>query len=519
MPSEGLSTSTTWRTWFSLPVLLLPTLVVTMDISVLFLAVPHMSADLQPGATQLLWITDVYGFLIAGFLVTMGTLGDRLGRRRFLVIGAAAFAVASLVAAYSTTAEMLIVARALLGLAGATLMPSTLALITVIFPDARRRARAIGLWVTTMSVGVSIGPLAGGALLSTFWWGAVFLPGAAVMAIVVVTAPRSLPEHRNPGPARLDLFSVLLSMATIMPIVYGFKEIPGQGWTADVLLMICAGLVAGALFVWRQRTLTFPLVDVQLFRSRAFSAALALLLFGMVAINGMEYLYPQYLQMVSGLSPLAAGLWTVPGALAVTAGSMVTPRLTRWMSPGYIVGIGAGVAAAGFVLMSRVDVSSGLAILVVGLVVAQLGIAPIIVLGTDLVVGAAPPERSGSAAAVSETSGELGVALGIAVMGTLAAGVYSREMAGSVPAEIPDDLAGSANDTLAGAVDAAAQVSDGVGEQLLGAAHDAFARGFGVAAGLSAVICAGLAVLAATFLRRVQRRDEDEPDTADDGHA
>jgi MFS transporter, DHA2 family, multidrug resistance protein len=263
------------REWIGLAVLALPCLLYSMDLTVLYLAVPALSADLEPSSAQLLWITDIYGFLLAGLLITMGTLGDRIGRRRLLLIGAAAFGAASVLAAFSTSAEMLIAARALLGVAGATLAPSTLSLIRNMFLDARQRTLAVGVWIASFSVGAAIGPLIGGGLLEFFWWGSVFLVAVPVMALLLALGPVLLPEFRDPAAGRLDLISAMLSLVAVLAAIYGLKKIAqdGLGWTAA--LALAAGIAFGIAFLRRQRALTYPLIDVRLFRAPAFSVSVA----------------------------------------------------------------------------------------------------------------------------------------------------------------------------------------------------------------------------------------------------
>src|SRR5687768_5332864 len=275
MPEDSMTNSkATRREWIGLSVIALPCVLYSMDLTVLNLAVPHLSADLKPTSAQLLWILDIYGFLVAGSLITMGTLGDRIGRRRLLMIGAAAFGVASVIAAFANSAEMLIAARALLGVAGATLAPSTLSLIRNMFLDPNQRTFAIGVWVTSYSVGGAIGPLLGGILLEYFWWGSVFLLGVPVMLLLLVLGPVLLPEYRDPKAGRLDLLSAALSLAAVLSVIYGLKRIAedGPGWLP--VLSIVTGLGLGLLFLRRQRRLADPLIDLRLFRVPAFSASL-----------------------------------------------------------------------------------------------------------------------------------------------------------------------------------------------------------------------------------------------------
>ena len=498
------------REWVALAVIALPCLLYAMDLTVLNLAVPALSVDLRPSATELLWIVDVYGFLLAGSLVTMGTLGDRIGRRRLLLLGAGAFGAASVLAAFSTSAGMLIAARALLGVAGATLAPSTLSLIRNMFSDPRQRTLAIAVWITSFSAGAAVGPLAGGVLLEHFWWGSVFLLAVPVMALLLVLGPVLLPEFRDPGAGRLDLRSAAMSLVAVLAVIYGLKQLAqeGPGWRPVVAVL--AGLAIGVGFVRRQRTLADPLLDLRLFRVRTFSAALATNTLGFFVAFGSELFVAQYLQLVLGLSPLRAGLWSVPSAGGFVVGSMLTPLLVRRLRPAFVMAKKLVLAAAGFGLFTQVDAVSGLALLVTGSVVWALGLAPMATLATDLIVGAAPPERAGAASAISETSSELGGALGIAVLGSIGAAVYRAQVAGAVPAAVPSGAAAAARDTLGGALVTAGQLPDQLGATLLGAAREAFTQGLQVTAAISAVVALGIAILAAALLRDVRASAEPE---------
>jgi DHA2 family multidrug resistance protein-like MFS transporter len=491
------------REWIGLGVLAAPCLLVSMDLTVLNLAVPALSADLQPSSTQLLWIVDIYGFFVAGALITMGTLGDRIGRRRLLLIGAAAFGVASLLAAFSTSAEMLIVARALLGLAGATLAPSTLSLIRNMFHDPRQRTVAIGVWITSYSAGGALGPLVGGALLEFFWWGSVFLVAVPVMVLLVVLAPVLLPEFKDSGASRLDVVSAAMSLASVLAVIYGVKLIAEghAGWVP--VLSILGGLALGVLFVRRQGQLADPLLDFRLFRAPAFSASLAIYLLVTFVLFGAFLFLFQYLQLVLGLSPLEAGLLTLPETAGFIVGAMLTPFFVRRFRPAFVMSAGLVLAAAGFALLTQLQSDSGLAILVAGSVILSLGLAPSFTLATDLIVGAASPERAGSASAISETSSEFGGALGIAILGSVGAALYRVQVADAVPASVPAKAAEEARDTLGGAVAAAEELPDALGAELLDTAREAFTQGVQVASLICAAISAATAVLAAVLLRRV----------------
>ena len=499
MPSAGR------REWTGLAVLALPCMLYSMDLTVLNLAVPALSAHLRPSSAELLWIVDIYGFMVAGLLITMGTLGDRIGRRRLLLIGAAAFGTASVLAAFSSSAAMLIASRALLGAAAATLAPSTLSLIRNMFLDARQRTVAISVWVMSYSAGAAIGPLIGGVLLEHFWWGSVFLINVPVMAALLVLAPLLLPEFRDPNAGRLDLLSAAQSLVAVLAVIYGLKRIAESGMGAAALLSIAIGLVVGAAFVARQRRLGDPLIDLRLFRIPAFSAAIATNLLGFLVIFAVFLFIAQYLQSVLDLSPLVAGLWSMPSALAFIVGSMLTPAIVRRVRPAYVIAGGMAVAAAGFVLLTFVSAdSSALVFLVAGAVVLSLGVCPVVTLTTDLVLGVAPPERAGAAAAISETSSEFGGALGIAVLGSIVTAIYRSRIAEGIPADVPPEAAEAARGTLGGAVAAAGELPGPVGAQLLGAARDAFMQAFGATAIISAVTSIAVALLAVLLLRRVK---------------
>jgi MFS transporter, DHA2 family, multidrug resistance protein len=491
------------REWIGLAVLALACLLYAMDLTVLHLAVPALSEDLRPSSAQLLWITDIYGFMVAGFLVTMGTLGDRIGRRRLLLTGAAAFGGVSVVAAFSTSPEMLIVSRALLGIAGATLAPSTLSLIFSMFHDPRQRTTAIGIWITSFSAGGAIGPVVGGVMLEHFWWGSVFLLTLPVMALLLVLGPRVLPEYRDPEAERLDLLSAALLLVAVLTATFGIKEVAQDGFSPLVIAAILAGLAVGVVFVRRQFRLADPMIDPQLFRVPAFNVSLATNLLGIFIAVGYFLFVAQYLQLVLGLSPLQAGLWSLPSAGGLILGSNLAPQILRRVRPAYVIGTGLAMAAAGLVLLTRVGGSADLAILVVASCVISLGLAPVFTATTDLIVGSAPPERAGAASGISETGSELGGALGIAILGSIGVAIYRAGLADSLPAGVPSQVSAAARDTLGGAVGVAQRLPDGLGVALLAAAREAFTTGLQVTAGISAAVAAGTAVLATVMLRGV----------------
>jgi MFS transporter, DHA2 family, multidrug resistance protein len=496
----------TVREWIGLAVLALPCLLYSMDLTVLNLAVPALTQDLRPTSSELLWIVDIYGFFVAGALITMGTLGDRIGRRRLLMFGAGAFGLASILAAFSTSAPMLIAARAVLGFAGATLAPSTLSLVRSMFLDDRQRTFAISIWITSYSVGGAIGPLIGGVLLQHFWWGSVFLIGVPVMILLLIIGPMLLPEFRDPHAGKLDVISAGLSLAAILPTIYTIKKVAEHGLAANEVVVLAVGLAAGAAFVHRQLTTAEPLIDLRLLRAPAFSVSLAAYMLATFALFGAFVFISQYLQLVFGLTPLEAGVWSMPWALTFVVGTLLTSLIMRRVRPAVVMAGGLVVAAAGFLLFTRVEVVSGLGVLVSASVVVALGLAPVFTLATDQVIGSAPVERAGAAAAISETSSELGGALGIAVLGSLGAALYRTRMANALPTSLGADVLDAATNTLAGAVTVASNLSGEPGAQVLEAARPAFAQSFEV----TAVLTAAIALVTAAMVVFVLREDAAE---------
>ena len=475
------------REWLGLAALALPTILIGMDGTVLHLAAPALSADLAPSSSQLLWIIDVYGFVVAGLLVTMGTVGDRIGRRRLLMIGAGGFLAASVLAAFATSPALLIAARALLGLAGATLMPSTLSLLSNMFRDPRERQLAIAIWMTNFMIGGMAGPLIGGVLLSHFWWGSVFLIGVPLLIVLLVAAPLLLPEYRNPRAGRIDLLSVVLSTGAIITVVYAVKETAKDGLHVWVVAIAAAGIGLGWVFVRRQLRLAEPLLDLRLFRCPAFSASLGAQTFGLFVLAAMQFLTVQYFQLVLGMTPLEAGLWMLPMMVTGIVGTLAAPWIVRGLRAGTAMTVGFTLAVPGLALMAM----SGHWPVVVGISVAGLGIQVVLALTYDVVVSSAPAEGAGVASGMGETGTELGIALGIAIAGSLVTAVYR---AGAPSA---------AGDTLSHAIAAASRLPGPAGRELLVLARDAYTNGVQ----LAAVVCAGIVVLLAVATATLVRTD------------
>jgi DHA2 family multidrug resistance protein-like MFS transporter len=484
------------REWIGLAVIALPCMLYSMDLTVMNLALPALSRALKPSNAELLWIVDVYGFLLAGSLITMGMLGDRVGRRRLLLIGAGAFEVASLLAAFSTSATMLIVMRGLLGIAGATLAPSTLSLIRNMFADARERTFAIGIWTTSFSVGAAIGPLAGGLLLQHFWWGSAFLIGVPVMLALLLLGPSLLPEFRAEHTARIDWISAALSALGVLPVIYGIKHAALGGSLLASALWVLAGLAVGVVFVRRQLGLAEPLFDFALFGVPRFGISVATNSLTMFVCFGSFLLIAQYLQQVLGLSPMVAGLCTIPSAFGFIAGSMLSAPLVKVLPAPRVVAGSLFVVGLGALLLSQTQVHSSAAFLIVASTVLAVGTSPAITLSTDLIVSTAPPERAGAASAVSETGAEFGGALGLALLGTVGAAVYRYRMQGA----LPPDSESSARDTLSDAIAAASRLPRLDAAALIEQARQSFTDGLHVAALLGALIAFASAALVLTRL-------------------
>lgn len=496
----------TSREWLGLAVLAIPCMLYSMDLTVLHLAMPQIAADLKPSASGQLWIVDIYGFLIAGFLLTMGTLGDRIGRRRILMMGSAAFGLTSLAAAFAPNSESLIVARALQGIAGATLAPSTLSLIRNMFHDSKQRTFAIGVWVAAFSAGGALGPVIGGLILNHYWWGAVFLINVPLMMILLVLVPFLLPEYKDPTAGRLDLLSVGQSLVAVLTLIYGMKRIAENGVSMEAGLAMTLGIAASIFFIRRQQHLSDPLIDVRLFRQSTFSAALAVNMLGLFTVLGTFFFIAQYVQLVLGLSPLVAGLWLAPSGVAFAAGSMLAPVLVRRHSHGMVVTWGFVIAAVGFVILTQTGRSEhGAIVLFVGMMTFCIGLAPIGALTTDLVLSAAPPARAGAASGISETSFELGGALGIAILGSLIAYFYRLKMQDlGNQTSLSADTLEAARSTLSGAIEASRSLGEPEATALAHAAQTAFVHAFELTSGIAAACAVLAALLSYAFLRHAR---------------
>lgn len=457
-----------------------------MDVSVLFFAIPSIDRDLAPSATQQLWIFDVYGFALSGLLITMGSLGDRIGRRKLLLLGAVAFSTASVGAAYATSPEMLIAARALLGIGGATLMPSTMGLVRNMFRNEQQRSTAVGIWSGAMAGGIALGSVLSGFMLQHFWWGSVFLINVPAMVLLLVLVPVLVPEFKDPNPGRFDLWSVPLSMGAVLPVIYGVKESAAHSLDARNALLIAVGLLVGWVFVRRQRVRDDAMISRELFRGKGFAAGIGLNSLAAFAMMGSAFFTTQYLQSVLGMSTMEAALWSLAPSLAVGAAAPAATAIAQRIDRMQVISAGFVIAAAGFALLALSDTDS-LWLLLIGSAVMSSGIVTVMALVSDLALATAPPEKAGSAASLLETGQEFGGAMGMALLGAVATAVYG--------ADLPDSAPEAARKTLPGAL-ATGDAS------LISAGREAFVHSMQYASVAGSLILLAGAALAVALLRR-----------------
>ncbi|GII98181.1 MFS transporter [Sediminihabitans luteus] len=488
------------RRWIALGVLMLPVLLASIDNTVLTFALPQISRDLAPTSTQLLWIVDVYPLVLAALLVPMGSLADRLGRRRLLLVGAVGFGVMSVVAAMSTSAEALIAARVGLGVFGAMLMPSTLSLLRNIFTDRDERRLAIAIWASGFAAGAALGPIVGGLLLEHFWWGSVFLLAVPVLLALLVLAPVFVPESRDPEPGPVDVVSILLAVATMAPVVFGIKAIAKGEPLVACLGAMAVGVLAGTWFVRRQLHRAKPMLDVRLFRIPAFTGSVLINLLSILSYVGFLFFASQDLQLVIGLSPSQAGLALLPGLVVMIVAGLLVVRVVRVVPPSRVVAVALLLSATAYAVVALTGGSGGLWSLVAAFVVLSAGIGAAETLSNDLVVSSAPPRQAGAASAISETAYEVGAVLGTAVLGSILTASYAANLV--VPDAVPAADAVTATETLGGAARVAESLPPTQAQALLDSAHAAFGSGVVFTASIGVVTMIGAAVMALVLLRR-----------------
>ncbi len=487
------------RPWAALVVLMLPVLLVAVDNTVLAFAVPAISESLRPGGTELLWIVDVYPLVLAGLLVPMGSLGDRVGRRRLLLVGASGFAVVSAVAAFAPSAPLLITARAALGFFGAMLMPATLSLIRNIFVDPVQRRTAIAIWAAGFSGGAALGPIVGGFLLEHYWWGSVFLLAVPVLVPLLLLGPVVVPESRDPHPGPVDPVSIALSLGTMVPLVYGIKRLAEHGWGPGGLVPILLALLVGYGFVRRQLRRPVPLLDVRLFTNPVFSGSVAANLLSVFSLVGFIFFVSQHLQLVSGRSPMEAGFFLVPGLVVTVVAGLAVVRVVRHVRPALVVAGGLLLNAVGYGVVLASGTAGSDVGLLVAFVVLGAGVGAAETISNDLILSSVPAAKAGAASAVSETAYELGSVLGTAVLGSILTAVYRTNVA--VPDGLPAGDARAAGETLGGATEVAGGLPDGLARTLLDSAQHAFDSGVVITSAIGVVLMVVAALIALRALR------------------
>lgn len=487
--------------WVVLVVLCVSLLLVALDATVLHVAVPAVTEDLKPGAIELLWIVDVYPLVCASLLILFGTLGDRVGRRRILLLGYGLFGIASGVAALAHDAQVLIFARALLGVGGAMIMPATLSILRQVFPDRRERAVAIGVWSAVAAVGAAVGPLLGGFLLEHFWWGSVFLVNIPLMLISLPIGRLLLPESRGDRNGPWDVVGALMAAGGLFGVVLGVKRLGGgesvqSAWTVAPLVV---GAVLLVLFVRRQRRRTHPLVDLRMFGRPAFSTSVGCIVLAMLALVGLELIAAQYLQLVLGLSPLQTGLRLLPLTIAAMASGLAGARMLRRFGPRRMVCFGFCLTAVAVLTLTAMGGEDDTGLLLFGFVLLGFGLETTLFGAYESMLSEAPPAQAGGAAAIGETSYQLGAGIGIALLGSVMNAAYAPGLS-SVPG-VPASASASAGRSLGEAYDVAGRLGGPAGVALRQAARNAFVHGLHV----TLLVSAGLLLLGAAMALRLPR--------------
>ena len=469
------ATRATTRTWFALAVLMLPTLLVSIDNTVLSFALPSIARDLKPSAVAQLWIVDAYPLVLAGLLVAMGNLGDRFGRRRMLLIGASGFGLVSVLAAFAPDATLLIAARVLLGFFGAMIMPSTLSLLRSLFADRRQRRLAIAVWATGFSAGSAVGPLVGGVLLEHFWWGSIFLIAVPLLLPLLILAPVLIPESKDPSPGPFDLLGIVLSMLALAPAVYAVKEIATEGFGPVPAVLLAVGVVSGVLFVRRLLGQDNPMLDMKLFRVPSFSGAVIVNLVSVFSLVGFLFFITQHLQLVLGMSPFDAAMALAPGTVVIIIAGLVVVPVVRRIRPGFLMAFGLALSLAAYASIAIIGDGATTLSLIVAFCVLGAGIGAAETLSNDLIISSVPADKAGAASGVSETAYELGAVLGTAVLGSILTASYRDSIV--IPESLTAADATAARETLGGAVEVASTLPTGVAGQLLDSARHAFDSG------------------------------------------
>ena len=486
------------RRWLILSVLCMSLVIVIIGNTSLNVALPTLARELDASTTALQWMVDSYALVFAGLLFTAGTLGDRYGRKGALQAGLLVFLVGAVLASTADTAGMVITARAVMGIAAAFVMPSTLSILTNVFP-AHERPKAIAVWAGISGGGAAIGPIASGWLLEHFWWGSVFLVNIPVIAMALVAGAVLVPRSKDPDDHPLDVPGALLSIVGLSALVYAIIEGPHRGWVSGETIATfgLAGLALAA-FGWRERRTRFPMLDLQLFRDRRFSVASAGMTLTFFAMFGTFFLIAQYFQLVLDYSPLESGLFQLPFAFIIMSVAPRVPKMVERYGAARVVPVGLGFTATGLALFSTVGVDSSLLEVYASVLPLAFGMAVTMTPLTTLIMSSVPLGRAGVGSAMNDTTRELGGALGVAVLGSVVTSQYTTGLTSSLVG-IPDQARAVAESGLTGALAVAGQVGGAQGEALADAARQAFVDGLGMASLVGAVVVFA-AALAARFL-------------------
>jgi EmrB/QacA subfamily drug resistance transporter len=480
------------RRWWTLVVLSASLLVIGLDNTILNVALPTLESDLGASSSQLQWIVDAYMLVFAGVLLTAGALGDRFGRKRALTLGLAVFGLGSGLSALATSPDMLIGARAIMGIGGAFIMPSTLSIIMAVFP-AHERPKAIGVWAGVSGLGIAIGPVAGGWLIEHANWNAVFLVNLPFVVAALVAGRWLVPDSKDPAAPRLDVPGFALSIAGLTTLVWAIIEAPARGWTDPTILTAfgISAAVLGTFLAWELRALE-PMLDIRLFRNPRFSGASAAITLVFFAMFGSIFFLTQYLQGVLGYSALEAGLRVTPVALGLILGGPISAKLAARVGTKIVVSGGLLLVALGLMLVTQFAVDSSYDIVAAHLIVLGFGMGMAMAPATESVMGSLPVEKASVGSAVNDTTRTTGGALGVAILGSLLASQYRGDMDAAV-AGLPDGAAATASDTLSGGLSVAHRVGDlGLAE----AAQHAFVNGMHFAALAAAAVALAGAVVA-----------------------
>jgi EmrB/QacA subfamily drug resistance transporter len=508
------------RRWLTLVVLCISLMVITLDNTILNVALPTLAHGKELGGlgasgSALQWIVDSYVLIFAGLLLTMGSLGDRFGRYKLLTIGLILFGTGSVLSAFAPSAAVLIVTRSLMGIGGACIMPGTLSILTNVFHDPGERARAIGVWAGVAALGVGIGPVAGGALLTHFWWGSVFLVNVPIVVTALILGYFLVPDSYDHTAPKLDPVGAGLSIVSLGLILWSIIEAPSHGWTSPEIV---TGFVVGTMLViafllW-ERSYSSPMLDLKFFKNPRFSAASAAIMLVFLALFGTIFVLTQYLQSVLGYSTIKAGSILIPQSLALMIFAFLSPRWVVMFGNKIVVAFGLSLVAVSLLGFLTLDVDSTALHVILVTVIMGIGMGNVMSPATESIMGSLPREKAGVGSAMNDTTRQVGGAIGVAVMGSILSSHYGPKLASLLGGKVPAGIVASARDSVGRAV---ASVSDpkhpvaaGIHAQVISAAHQSFIGGMHLAA-LVATVIVGFAIAGVVIWLPARARPEPEP--------